>query len=509
MLKQVADRGGRSAMTGDLSMRASTVLSVASVAAALGLAGEPDAAACGGCLHPPILQQSESTVVTGHRMILSLSKEQTTLWDQITYTGEPKEFAWVLPIRGKVEVGLSSPLLFESLDQQTRVSVSSPAIVCEVPAGCGPSLTSEGGPAYTSAPTVSSTADGEMSPVTVLDEEVVGPYETVQLSSKDPGALQAWLSAHDYEVPADIAPVIAAYVNEGFDFLALKLVPGAGIRTMRPVRVTYPGASSVLPLRMVAAGTGAITAITLWVLSEGRYETSSAPTFTISAGELVWNWDTSSSNYAALRHARLAESGGRAWLLEAGDPFTRSFIANTMNEKVMHDPVNSGYGTPGTSPWDEEQADLGALFAKLDPASTWLSRLHGELSREALTSDLVLSASLDQSPVPRDFVTPVAIGTPPACPDYSYCGARGPAGEPPWGWKSASFGGSGGCAVTEGASAPAALSGLLLAASLLAARRRRADAPGASANPAASPRPRRLPRSARAPSARPRRRARA
>ena len=106
-------------------MRASTVLYVASVAAALSLAGVPDAAACGGCLHPPILQQSESTVVTGHRMILSLSKEQTTLWDQITYTGEPKEFAWVLPIRGKVEVGLSSTLLFESLDQQTRVSVSS------------------------------------------------------------------------------------------------------------------------------------------------------------------------------------------------------------------------------------------------------------------------------------------------------------------------------------------------------------------------------------------------
>ena len=53
-----------------------------------------------------------------------------------------------------------------------------------------------------------------------------------------------------------ILPVIDAYVAEGFNFLALKLVPGQGVDSMRPVRVTTPGAAATLPLRMVAAGTG-------------------------------------------------------------------------------------------------------------------------------------------------------------------------------------------------------------------------------------------------------------
>src|SRR5690348_16899562 len=60
-----------------------------------------------------------------------------------------------------------------------------------------------------------------------------------------------------------IQPVIDAYVQSGFDFLAMKLVPGASVQSMRPVRVTTQGASPVLPLRMVAAGTGASVGITL------------------------------------------------------------------------------------------------------------------------------------------------------------------------------------------------------------------------------------------------------
>src|SRR5262245_45666116 len=63
-----------------------------------------DADACGGCL----INQQESTQVTGHRMVLSISNDRTTLWDQITYSGDPTSFAWVLPIKGTVEIGLSS-----------------------------------------------------------------------------------------------------------------------------------------------------------------------------------------------------------------------------------------------------------------------------------------------------------------------------------------------------------------------------------------------------------------
>jgi hypothetical protein len=63
-----------------------------------------DADACGGCFVPP----EENTQVTGHRMLLSVGMAQTTLYDQIEYTGDPSEFAWVLPIKGQATLGVSS-----------------------------------------------------------------------------------------------------------------------------------------------------------------------------------------------------------------------------------------------------------------------------------------------------------------------------------------------------------------------------------------------------------------
>ncbi|HMY20472.1 MAG TPA: DUF2330 domain-containing protein, partial [Polyangium sp.] len=93
-----------------------------------------DAHACGGCL----VSQTQTTQVTGHRMILSVSKDQTTLWDQITYDGAPESFAWVLPIKGTVDVGLSSDAMFSALEQATSVTINSPSINCLPPGCAGP-----------------------------------------------------------------------------------------------------------------------------------------------------------------------------------------------------------------------------------------------------------------------------------------------------------------------------------------------------------------------------------
>ena len=94
---------------------------------------------------------------------------------------------------------------------------------------------------------------------------------------RTPEALGEWLRANGYELPASIQPTIDEYTNAGFDFIALRMKPGAGVRQMKPVRVVSPGASPVLPLRMVASGTGAEVAITLFVIGEGRWETKNFP----------------------------------------------------------------------------------------------------------------------------------------------------------------------------------------------------------------------------------------
>src|SRR5688500_11841935 len=95
-----------------------------------------DAAACGGCF----VAQTENTQVSSHRMVLSVSPEATTLWDQIVYAGSPASFGWVLPIKGQVEVGLSSDAMFAALDASTQVQVASPTINCPPPPSCGNNL---------------------------------------------------------------------------------------------------------------------------------------------------------------------------------------------------------------------------------------------------------------------------------------------------------------------------------------------------------------------------------
>src|SRR5262245_66491441 len=85
-----------------------------------------DASACGGCFVPP----AANTQVTGHRMVLSVSPTETTLWDQIAYSGEPESFAWVLPTKGIVDVGISSDLLFNTLAFITDPQIIPPYLDC-------------------------------------------------------------------------------------------------------------------------------------------------------------------------------------------------------------------------------------------------------------------------------------------------------------------------------------------------------------------------------------------
>ena len=418
-----------------------------------------DAAACGGCF----VQQTESTQVTGHKMILSISQQRTTLWDQIKYSGAPSSFAWVLPIRGVADIATSSDALFQALEQSTEVTIASPTINC-APPSCGGAQFA-GGSAEDGA---GGGAGGGGGGVTVLAQEVVGPYETVQLQSTDPQALDTWLGEKGYTIPADIQPTIHQYVTEGFNFLALKLVPGKGVNAMVPVRISTEGASPVLPLRMVAAGTGAITPITLWVMGEGRWQTKNLPSFVVHGAELLWNWDTQSSNYATLKQIHFASTQNKGWLVEAAEPIS-AYSFDWLVDQASWEPESTGYGDDPTAAMAAATDDLDALYGSINPSSLWVTRLHAELSRAALTEDLELEAAPDQTPVERYFDVKLTVGTPPACPPTPPCETGF------WNVGSASAGGSGSCAMNQG-SAPA-LGILALAATLALTRRRRARRP--------------------------------
>ena len=426
-------------------MRNKLIIAAVGITAALTstYALERDASACGGCFGPPPSPTESPQVVTDHRMILTIAKEQSTLYDQIKYSGNPSSFAWVLPISGTVEVGLSSDIVFQSLANVTTTSIVAPPRNCPPPPNCQNS----GGFGSASASDSRGSSDAGAAPndpgVVVTKQEVVGPYETVQLKATNATALQEWLAQNNFYVPpGDVQDVINKYVTEKFDFLALKLLPGKGVQDMRPVRVTTQGANAVLPLRMVAAGTGAVVGISLWVLGEGRYEPQNFPSFALKADDLAWDWNANRSNYTDLRAEKTTASEGRAWETENSTPLSRQQLEQAVRRnnfqnpgpppldggppldpqeqsaQVDYLPVKDSQGTVTKTAVQVRDEDLAALFFGIPEQSSRVTRIRADLAHAALNADLVMTASQDQTQLsPLRQLTKEL--NQPQCPVYS------------------------------------------------------------------------------------------
>jgi MYXO-CTERM domain-containing protein len=258
----------------------------------------------------------------------------------------------------------------------------------------------------------------------------VGPYETVQLHSTDGSALT--------------------------NFLALKLVPGQGVQSMQPVRVTSQGAAPSLPLHMVAVGTGPTTGITIWVVADGRWQPSNFPTFTIGASEIAWDWATSSSNYETVRLAKEATYGGRGWQIESSLELSQYTIQQSLSYNAAYDPTG-GYlvgaaagggdagvadaGAGGDDAGDDDyygadagaqesaaSSDLAVMFAGIAAPNVRITRMRSDVAQSALSVDMQLQASSDQTELSNTLVAQQEIGEP-QCPIYSAttCEATGTA----------------------------------------------------------------------------------
>jgi hypothetical protein len=440
----------------------------------------PDARACGGCFGPG----TQTTIVTGHRMALAISTAQTVLWDQIKYAGSPSEFAWVLPVRSGAVLELSNDAWFETLDAATSEQIAPP------PQNCGPSAPASSGCARSFPVQPVQPRTTAIPGVVVTHEGSVGPYETVTLHANVPNALPAWLTSHGYNIDPSVAPIIDAYTSEGFDFIALRLLPGQGVQQMKPVRVVTPGSSNALPLRMVAAGTGESVAITLFVIGEGRWEAQNFPNASIDPSVLTWDFTTQGSDYAAKRLALMAQGGGRTWnnafasqgsllsqdqvngkptLINSGGnvfaTLAEAYVAQGLRngettvsgcvpafakyassmERVDGDclaaqgsAVDGGAGGGASCTVPANQIDASALacgglddiamaLVGMHPRDVWLTRLEANLPRTALGTDLLLQASAFQLPISNVLTVQNFTGDP--CPTLGALDAASRAAE--------------------------------------------------------------------------------
>ncbi|MEZ4264324.1 MAG: DUF2330 domain-containing protein [Polyangiaceae bacterium] len=335
-----------------------------------------DARACGACYS----QTSESTVVSDHRMALSISQERTILWDQIRYQGSPSEFAYVVPIRPGSYLEASNDAWFTALDAATRPIVMQPQVAGRGGSGgrarnvgCGGARSVSG----CSADTYAAEASGEAAdepvappPVEIVNQEVVGPYESVTLRSRDPLELDAWLTEHGFTVPAASKPVIADFVAGGLDFIALRLRPGKSVRAMQPIRIVSPGADATMPLRMMKIGAGNRLGITLWVLAEGRYRAGRGFTnVAVEPDKISWDFTSNRSTYQELSRSAMATDGGRGVLTEYADRPGFAFTGRAAPQAGMTQNVGVA------------DAYAAACTAASTPVQTWTARAFPQVDR--------------------------------------------------------------------------------------------------------------------------------
>ncbi|MBX3219719.1 MAG: DUF2330 domain-containing protein [Labilithrix sp.] len=285
---------------------------IAAVASTAGPTVAREAAACGGVFIPPTERPAARQVVKDHRIAIAIGRSQTVIWDEVRFEGNPRDLAWVSPVMPGTKIELASSEWIDALDTSTQ------------PIVYGPRDRQIGGCALTGCAESSDGFDPRSAPgsgVVVVDESVIGPYETVTIRSEgDPEAPYTWLTKNGYSVTPEVAPLLRTYAEAGFDFAALRLRPSCTASKMEPVRMVMPGAVPKVLIRMALAGAANTANITLFVLAEAAHVPLGYPHGQLDDDALVWSFADNRSNYESLAADVMRREDGRAWLLEAARP---------------------------------------------------------------------------------------------------------------------------------------------------------------------------------------------
>ena len=263
---------------------------------------------------------------------------------QLEYTGPAQKFAWLVPVPGRVSVGVSSTVVFERLD-----TVTAPRFWAAVDVAGSCMREHDFDFSYESTPDPTGLADIVPSgPVRVVDRGSVGPYDYVQIAldptTRDPAtAATAWLTAQGYDLTGLDGEVLSPYLRDGLSLLAFKLTKNADVGAIRPVTLTYESQLPSIPLRPTALAAKDDLGIEVWlfgptqaipenykslVLNDALIDWSSARKFAAStlpaggAGPFGPVLDKP-RNYDALVTAAANEAGGQGFVTELAGPASR------------------------------------------------------------------------------------------------------------------------------------------------------------------------------------------
>ena len=216
--------------------------------------------ACGGffCQQVPIDQ-------AGEQIIFRQDGDLVTAVVLIQYVGPAEDFSWVVPVPGIPEVTVGSDLVFAPLELATR-----PQFNLEVRGEECPFVRFglPGGPVIV-PPGLDFAGEAEDG-VTILERFAAGPFDITVVSSDDPAAMAQWLEDNNYDLSDRGEELIAPYVAEGMNFVAVRLRQDQGVGDIQPLIMRYRSDKPMIPIRLTAVAALPDMGIIAWILGDAR-----------------------------------------------------------------------------------------------------------------------------------------------------------------------------------------------------------------------------------------------
>ena len=259
-------------------------------------------AACGGffCQLVPIDQ-------AGEQIIFRQDGNMVTAVVLIQYAGEASDFSWVVPVPGIPELSTGSDLVFAPLELATR-----PRFTLETTGDSCPVFpTFFGAPSLSPLDGVANEDDG----VDILETLVVGPFDVQIVASDDPDALATWLEDNDYDLSDRGRELIAPYVEQGMNFVALRLQQDQGVGDLQPLMMRYVSDCPMIPIRLTAVAAQENMGVIVWLLGESRAVPLNYLHVKPNYTRLNWYAGTRNAyaSYQGLITAAMNEAGGQGF----------------------------------------------------------------------------------------------------------------------------------------------------------------------------------------------------
>jgi len=293
---------------------------------------------------------------------------------QARYSGNPSEFAWVIPTPATPTdvVAHASSALFDELDRFTKPTFT----IYEIGArgfGCG---------------ALDATTGQQGGLVEVEATGQAGIFKWAALTSTGSDALLTWLNANNYNVPASADTVLDGYIQQGMHFLAIRITePGQvqqgsdGQVEIPPIQYTCQTSQMFYPMAISQISAASETEVLVYVLSNHRAEAANVANAEIEYSELVHDPTSPSlTNYESVFAQKIVENGGMALVTE---------YAQSYGGLDSH--------------WSDAPAAAAAL--------TFLTRMRTVIAQDKMTFDFLFQDAASDDTVSAEFMVQASSAT--------------------------------------------------------------------------------------------------